>query len=222
MHNTKPISNNRIIFFVSFVCASIIASLFVFHTRQTTNDVHSPLSAEQGLLFSNARDIKSFELANANGAVFTQQNLRDHWTLLFFGFTHCKSICPTTLQIMQQSYKQLEKDYPQLQIVMVSLDPERDTLQVLNDYVHSFNPSFIGVSGKMQELRKLQSQFGVYSAKESEDSNYQIQHTASIMLINPQGKWVGFYRFGMNPEQLSNAIKTSIAMYTSSPNTQKI
>ena len=98
-----------------------------------------------------------------------------------------------------------------MQIALVSLDPERDNLNSLAKYTQSYDPNFIGVTGKLVELRKLQSQLGVYSAKSATPgNNYQIQHTSSIMLINPQGKWAGLFKFGLKPEQFAQALDQSI------------
>src|SRR3990167_238552 len=159
----------KIIILVMIISATLITSLFVFHLRNPKQPIN--LSNDKGMLFPFARDIKPFELATEN-ASFTQNNFRNHWTLLFFGFTHCSSICPITLAMLNRAYDNLHKMYPDLQVVLVSLDPERDTPSVLNHYARSFNQNFIGVSGKIQAIRKLQSQFGIYSNRDDASSNY--------------------------------------------------
>jgi protein SCO1/2 len=209
MKNTHTISNSKIIAFVVFVFAAIMTSLFVY--RFSHPAVATTLSADAGSLFPAARDIKDFKLQQAEGQAFTQKNLLNHWTLLFFGFTHCASICPTTLDMLQRAYAELHTTYPDLQIVLVSLDPERDSPAELASYTHSFNADFIGVTGNLQELRKLQSQFGVFAARDNATgNNYQLQHTASIMLINPKGQWAGLFRFGLNPQQFTQAFGAAV------------
>lgn len=203
----QTLSANKIIVLVAFLSTAMVASLFVFHMR---NNMPAALSSDEGLIFPAPRDIKSFTLVNANDQPFTQTDLYHHWTLLFFGFTHCTSICPTTLGTLSRVYNKLHTTYPDLQVAFISLDPERDAPDSLLNYVHSFHPHFIGASGELQELRKLQSQLGVYSARTRSSSNYQLQHTASIFLINPKGQWVGLFHFGMNPEQFTNAFNKSI------------
>ena len=208
MQNNQTVSLNKIIFFIVFICAALITLLFVSHWRQP---IKPPLASNDATVFPIAREIQPFTLTATNNAAFTQQDFLNHWTLLFFGFTHCSSICPTTLDLMARAYSQLHSSYPNLQVVLVSLDPERDTLNALKKYTASFNPAFIGASGKIQDLRKMQSQFGIFSAREDASSNnYQIQHTSSIMLINPQGKWAALFRYGMNVDQLVNAYKASV------------
>ena len=211
MQRNPTISNSKIIAFVVFVCAALITSLFVYHTSHQIKQAN--LSNNAGLIFPVPRDIKNFELITANNQKFTENNLRNHWTLLFFGFTHCGSVCPATLDMMKRVYPDLHKTYPNLQVVLVSLDPERDTPDIVTKYATSFNPDFIGTTAKMDELRKLQSQFGVYSARdENSGSNYQLQHTPSIMFITPEGKWAGFFRFGMKPSEFNKAFAEGIAI----------
>ncbi len=202
---TQTISTNKIIVFIVFICAAIMTSLFVFHLRQKAEQ--PVLSPDIGILFPIARDIKSFELMTANNQPFKLKDFYHHWTLLFFGFTHCSNVCPATLDMLDRAYTQLQHKFPTLQVVLISLDPERDTPESLSRYTHSFNPHFIGVTGNIQELRKLQSQLGVFSARDdtSKTNNYQLQHTSSIMLINPQGKWAGFFKYGLKPDQLAQS-----------------
>lgn len=205
MRQTPTLSNSKIIAFVMFVSAALITSLFVYHM---SHQVAQPkLSGDNGLIFPVPRDIKDFNLTDSNENPFTQKNLQHHWTLLFFGFTHCNNVCPLTLETIKQAYPDLKKSHPDLQVVLVSLDPERDTAKDLAKYTASFHPEFIGVRGKINEIRKLQSQLGVYAARdpESGDKN-QLQHTSSIMLITPDGKWAGLLKFGMKPDELTKAL----------------
>lgn len=205
----QTVSIHKIIVFVVFVCAALITSLFVFHISHSSKP--AALAEGEGTLFTAPRDIQAFELAAGDASSFTQKNFLKHWTLLFFGFTHCDNVCPTTLEKLNRVYGKLHTTYPTLQVVLISLDPERDTPTVISHYTHSFNPNFIGVTGSMQALRKLQSQLGIVSVRDSTDStHYQLQHTASIFLINPQGKWAGLFNNGLTPDQFSKAFETSV------------
>jgi len=212
MQNTQTISTNKIVIFLVFICAALMASVFVFHSRQ--KPVQPAISSDVGIIFPVARDIKSFDLVTTRNEKFSQKNFYNHWTLLFFGFTHCSSVCPTTLDMMSRAYGSLHDKYPDLQVALVSLDPERDSLETLAKYTHSYHPDFIGVTGNIQQLHKLQSQLGIYSEKDAATqttgSNYQIQHTSSIMLINPQGQWVGLFRFGLKPDTFAQAFETGV------------
>lgn len=209
MTNTQTVATHKIIAFVVFICAALMASLFIYHSSQKSAQ---PLSPEIGMIFPVPKDIKSFELVTMNNQKFTQKNFHDHWTLLFFGFTHCSSVCPTTLGIMERVYSQLHDKHPNLSVVLVSVDPDRDTPESLAKYLQTYNSEFIGVTGKIQDIRKLQSQLGIYSARDtsSSSSDYQIQHTSSIMLINPQGKWTGLFKYGLKPDDLAKGIVTGM------------
>lgn len=200
MYKQPVVATHKIIVFLVFICAAIMTSLFVYHVSQKPETPR--LSPNIGMMFPQPRDIKAFKLETGRNA-FTEKNLHHHWTLLFFGFTHCASVCPANLDLMKRIYPALAAKYPSLQVVLISVDPERDTPASISQYTESYHPSFIGVTGKIQEIRKLQSQLGVYSAKEfSDTTNYQVQHTSSIMLINPQGKWAATLKFGLTPTDL--------------------
>lgn len=206
MPQEKCISTHKIIIFLVFIIASVLSSLFIYRFNHPTTPI--TLGQDAGTRFPVPRDLSDFKLQRSDGQPFTQDNLHQHWTLLFFGFTHCASICPTTLDLLQRAYTQLHPVYPNLQVVLVSLDPQRDNPAALASYVHGFHPDFIGVTGQLPYLRKFQSQFGVFAARDnSSENNYQLQHTSSIMLINPEAQWVGLFRFGLTPQQLSDAFR---------------
>src|SRR5690242_1255425 len=140
MQRQPIVPTHKIILFVVFVSAALISSLFVCHMN------HKPqtaLSADDGLLFPAARDIKPFELVSAvSKEKFTQQNFLNHWTLVFFGFTHCSNVCPTTLDMMSKAYDKLHVNIPNLQVVLISLDPERDNPEALASYTQTYNKDF--------------------------------------------------------------------------------
>lgn len=209
MQNTQTISTNKLVAFLVFICAALFSSLFIFHL---SNKPKIMLSPDYGTLFPSAREIKPFKLITSDNQPFTQKNLYGHWTLLFFGFTHCSSICPTTLALLNRSYNKLHDQYANLQVAFISLDPSRDTPDALQKYTQSFNPNFIGASGEIQELHKLQSQLGIFATRDTAtpESDYQLQHTASILLIDPKGRWAGMFKFGLNPEQLAQAFTESM------------
>jgi protein SCO1 len=154
-----------------------------------------PVELKSGTLFPVPREIHPFNLISApGGQSFTNKNLKGHWSMLFFGFTHCAMLCPTTLKSLNQSYQQLQAanvtELPQ--IVFISIDPERDTLKDINDYVKMFNKNFIGVTGTKQQLDKLTKELSILHMKittdNSKENNYQIDHSGTVLLINPQGQ----------------------------------
>lgn len=206
MSNQPTLSTNTIIVLVVFFCCALMTSLFVYHARHKQE--LAVFANGDATLFPVPRDIKPFKLTTEKRVSFSQNDLRDHWTLLFFGFTHCATICPTALDSIAHAYPTLVASLPNLQIVLVTLDPARDAPENLHAYLSSFHPSFIGVTGKIQDIRKLQSEFGIFSARAAGDNaaNYQLQHTPSILLINPEGKWAGIIKPNMAPAYFAKIV----------------
>jgi len=211
MNHTKKVSHNKVLTLLAFICVAMMTSVIVFHLSHKST---IKAASDNSLIFPVGRDIKEFSLVSSDEKPFTQQDLRRHWTLLFFGFTHCPNVCPTTLDMLGKVYGQLHASYPDLRIVLVSLDPERDSTTALAHYTKRFSTDIIGVSGKIQDLRKLQSQLGVYSERNDANGSYTLQHTSSIMLINPQGKWVGMFKYGMTPAAFVTEFNANIQQLT--------
>jgi protein SCO1/2 len=143
----------------------------------------------------NIKDIKinsDFELVDQNNKKVTKNNLLGSPTVLFFGFTHCPDVCPTTLQSLSVLIDKLGKDSNKLKFYFVSIDPERDTPGVLKDYLSSFNPKINALTGKQKELDVLIKSFSIYAKKVSLDNNnYTMDHSAALILIDKDTHFVG-------------------------------
>ena len=207
-------STRNIVLLVLVVSVALISLLMAFHLRHPVSRQGVGFANEEVVIFPIGRDIKAFQLRTAEDQAFTPVNFLNHWTLLLFGFTHCADVCPANLSMLSQIYDSLHNQYPNLQVVLVSLDPERDNKVSLNKYVKSFHADFMGVSGATSALRKLQSDLGIYAIRdESQGSNYQIQHSPSILLINPQGKWVGQFKYGLSPQKFMETFNKSMTLF---------
>lgn len=217
MQDRKPvIPNYKIFAAIGFICAAMMASLFVYHmsNKQKASLADNSQNNTGSFVFPTARDLKPFKLVNAaDGSKFNNLDLRNKWTLMFFGFTHCNSVCPVTMDMLSRAYPQLHKAVPNLQVVLVSLDPVRDDKKTLLNHTQKFNKDFVGVSGKIEEIRRLQAQLGIYSARDDKQKgdNYQLQHTSSIILLNPKGDWAGMFKFGMQPNDFVREVVSSIS-----------
>lgn len=136
--------------------------------------------------------LTDFNLTDQNGQPFGIERLKGKWTFVFFGYTRCPDVCPTTLAVMQNIATVLERDPRQIksQFVFVSIDPERDNLASLGGFVEYFNPGFIGITGKPSQLQGLVHQLGVEARRIRGDGamNYLMSHTSAIMLIDPQAR----------------------------------
>jgi len=150
--------------------------------------------------YQPARTIEEFKLTNHYGEEVGLDDLKGNWSLLFFGFTYCPDICPTTMGVLNRAVIKMKK---QPQVIMVSVDPERDTPEMLAQYVPNFNSDFVGYTGEFDELvslaTRLNSAFAKVPGKEA--GTYTVDHTASIAVINPNGKFQGMIK---SPPQAVN------------------
>ncbi|MES9942967.1 MAG: SCO family protein [Candidatus Thiodiazotropha sp. 6PLUC1] len=162
--------------------------------------VSSPLmvATKQATLLPELKSLNSFSLTDHNGKKFDNQSLLGHWTFMSFGYTYCPDICPTTMSLfseMNDLIKSKEAPAPH-QITFVSVDPERDSLERLSEYVTYFNPEFLGATGPEPSLQKLTKPLGIlYERVETEDSamGYVMDHSASIILVGPQGRLHAYF-----------------------------
>lgn len=174
-----------------------------------------PIPLESGTLIPETRPMAPFTLTDHRGQPFTETSVQGHWYLLSFGYTHCPDICPTTLAMLARLNDRLRQQAPDMDIrtAFVSIDPERDTTQVLADYVPYFNPDFIGVTGAPEEIGKLTGQLGIlYERVKSGDSQmgYLMDHSASIILLNPQGEFQALFSAPHQVETMARDLQTLV------------
>jgi len=129
------------------------------------------------------------QLTRASGAEFRLSEMRGHVVALFFGYTSCPDICPTTMAELRQALEELGAEADQVQVLFVTVDPERDTPERVQEYVDHFNPDFIGLSGSEPELARVWSDYGVFReiVDGSSAAGYLVNHTARVTLIDQQG-----------------------------------
>tara|TARA_Y100000741_G_scaffold81282_1_gene59571 strand:+ start:1547 stop:2134 length:588 start_codon:yes stop_codon:yes gene_type:complete len=151
----------------------------------------SSKSPEYSTVLTKPIKLDEFMLTADDDSVFSNQSLEDKWSLLFFGYTHCPDVCPLTLHQLAQANKELaDKLDSTPDIIMVSVDPDRDTSEILQKYVRSFGENVSGVTGKNEELDKLTSQLGIfYNANKHEGENYSVNHSAAVILINKNAEF---------------------------------
>lgn len=151
----------------------------------------------------------SFEMADNQS--FTNENLSEHWTLFFIGYTFCPDICPTTLADLDRVYPELSKPpYDNVQIVFVSVDPNRDKANNLAEYVNYFNSNFIGTTSTHEVLFPFSQDLGlVYSIVEEgdlddKDAYYLVDHSASLVLVNPKGEHYATFKAVINDDGIAH------------------
>lgn len=157
---------------------------FAFHD-QTQGVAGSPLGAAIGGKFS---------LVDQNGKPFTDANLKGKWSLVFFGYTHCPDVCPTALNDLALALDQLGDKKKDVDIVFISVDPERDTQAVLKSYVESFGAPIEGLTGSAQEVAQAANDYKVYYAKHPRsDGGYDMDHSALIYIMDPEGRFTATF-----------------------------
>ena len=155
------------------------------------------------------RVIADFRLVDQDGRPFTLDELRGKWSLMFFGFTHCPDVCPSALYDLEQVHKSLGQEGSHLaphQVIFVSVDPERDTPARMKEYVHYFDPDFLGVTGETVQMRPLTRQLGVaWRIEEHEPGSqqYTVDHSASVLLMDPDGRLYGVFPAPLDPAKMS-------------------
>ena len=137
-------------------------------------------------LFPTPKKLAPFALKDQHGELFTNIQLANKWSLFFIGYTSCPDVCPTTMGKLSAAYPELLKDVD-LQIIFLSVDPQRDTQDKLLSYMDFFNPEFTAVTGEHSQLFPLTRDLGFVYAMVGEGQNYQVDHSASMALISPEG-----------------------------------
>ena len=150
-----------------------------------------PPELRSALLLPAPTPLPEFALVDQFGNNVSRETFRGHWSLVFFGFTNCPDICPVTLQILASATKNLRAAGAQTlpRIVLVSVDPERDTPELIGRYVDYFGDGNLGVTGSLEELNKLTSALGIYFEKQPGDGEtYAVDHSAAVLLVDPAGR----------------------------------
>lgn len=153
----------------------------------------------------------SFQLTDHTGRRVTDKDFRGRYMLVYFGYTSCPDVCPTTLAVMAQALEKLGDKAQHVAPVFITIDPERDTPKVLADYVKSFGPNFVGLTGSVAEIKDAEKKFRVYAVKKPlEGGNYGMDHSSVIYLMGPDGRLVSFFDEAISPEDLAKELKQKI------------
>lgn len=149
-----------------------------------------------------------FELVDQNGERITEEALRGHPSALFFGFTHCPEVCPTTLYELDQWLSQLGEEGEDIEAYFVTIDPERDTPEILGDYVSNVSDRITAVSGDPEKVREMARGFNVYFNRvETEDGDYTMDHTASVFLLDSEGRFRKTISYGEDADSAMQKLR---------------
>jgi protein SCO1/2 len=162
-----------------------------------------------GMLIDSPTTAPDVTLPSSTGQPVSLSDFRDKLVLLYFGYTFCPDVCPTTLTAVNKALEAMGDKADDVQVVMVSVDPERDTPEVLANYLSNFNPNFIGLSGTPDEIASAATPFGVFYEKHegSAATGYLVDHTASVMVLDREGRLRLVIPFETPPEDIAADLK---------------
>jgi protein SCO1/2 len=154
-----------------------------------------------------------FQLVNQDGQAVDQSLLEGKWSLVFFGFTYCPDFCPGTLQMLEATKRQLGPQAENVQIVFVSVDPERDTPQALKDYLSSdgFPEGVVGLTGTPEQIKAAADAYRAYYQKVGEGEDYTMNHSLTIYLMGPDGKFRSALTHDLGPQRGAQVIRNVMA-----------
>lgn len=173
----------------------------------------APLSA--GTSLARGHKLPEFSLIDMNGKPFTRSDFDARWSFIFFGYSSCPDLCPTTLQAMQQISQRLRNN-PMLQFVFITIDPENDTQERLKEYLAQDQfrgTAFVGVTGKKADINSLTQSIGVHMAQEKAPEADHIEHSGTIILINPQGELAAVFTGSDRPHAIAHDFKELLHRY---------
>ena len=168
-------------------------------------------------LLETPRNFGEIALIDHKGKPFTRASLEGRWSLVFFGFTYCPDICPTTMTFLNELMASLEgTEVEDTRVVMVSVDPARDTVEQLADYVPYFNPEFTGVTGEFLEIHRFATALNTPFRKvPGQGEDYQVDHSANVVLINPKGDYHGFFKAPLDQAKMKVTYRSARALWDS-------
>ena len=183
-------------YWISVGAIAVVAALAGVYVARMLNQPAVP-SLESGTSLPQARVLPDFNLVDTQGQATSPASLRGHPTLVFFGFTHCPDVCPTTLALLANVQKQAVQQHPAMagiKVALISVDPERDTPEQLGSYIASFRGDFIGLTGDASEIVKATRAFGVAAARvDLGGGNYTMDHSATVFALDSQARIVAVF-----------------------------
>lgn len=196
---------------IILVIASILVGGFFYAFTKARVMTVDELKAEGAYLYENPRLLPKFSLIDDLGESMGPKSLQGQWNLLFFGFTYCPDVCPTTLAQLKSFYQELDPEVQEnTQIWLVSVDPARDTPEQLHSYLEFFHPEFRGVTGEFLEIHRFATALNIpFSKVPGGGDNYMVDHSANIALVNPKGHSMGFFKA---PLEISRLTRTYLAI----------
>lgn len=211
-------SNPRLLILAGALLVLLLAGVVIMTlSRDKTQPEASPARAvarSDGMkagAFDPAHRASDFSLPGSDGSEVTLARYRGKVVLLTFGFTYCAAVCPTTLATLAQARNKLGKAADSVQVIFVTVDPARDDAAHMRDYLAAFDRSFIGATGTPAALAAVREKYGVTAVRRGAGSDYAMDHTSSIFLIDRNGKLRAMMPFGHDPADFVHDIQLLLA-----------
>lgn len=181
------------------IFASVVGMLLLAMSACAAYEFH-------GTLLQSPDPAPDFTLTSMNGQQVSLSDFQGKLVVLYFGYTYCPDVCPTTLAEVKKALAKLGDRSDDIQVIMITVDPDRDTPQVLNGYLSSFDDRFMGMTGPIAELQRVATLYGIYFARAegSEATDYLVDHTASMMVINDEGYLKLVFPYGTSAEDIAS------------------
>lgn len=186
----------------TLLCVAMLAtSSAAIHAQDSAARNASSESAQSGPIGG------TFILVDQNGKTVTDETYQGSFLLVAFGYTNCPDICPTTLFNMERALDFLGADATKVRPLFISVDPERDTPAHLKEYMSSFGPTFVGLTGPAAHIASVAAKYGIKYAKVSNSTGYSVDHTAAIFLMGPDGAFIERFPHDLDPESLASRVR---------------
>ena len=211
--------NNRMQWVVFGAIALLTLCVLGLLANQWLSSQSAPQDTAQAMreagivILPESRQRPSLQLASTEGDIKDTAALKDTWHLVFFGYTYCPDICPTTLAELRRIYTGLPDDVQQqVQVVMVSVDPNRDTTKQLRAYLDFFEPSFQGLTGELADIQKLSKTLSIpFIPGDTSKPGYTVDHSGNLAIVSPDGRQLGFIRAPLQIDALIQQLPLLIA-----------
>ena len=193
---------------------ALVMGLTVYKALSRTQQMNPAVLLDAGIvLLPQSRELPALTLTDQDGQAQAVDSLTGRWTLLFFGYTFCPDICPTTLAELRQLQGLLgEEDRQRLQVLMVTVDPARDTPEQLKQYLGFFDAGFRGLTGELENIQTLSGRVGIpFIPGDTRQENYTVDHSANLALLGPDGRQHGFIRAPLKVQKLVEALSPLLA-----------
>ncbi len=198
---------------VGILLVGIVATISLRQSLNAPKPTATPIPAPEGVIpLDPPRELADFTLPGSTGQPISLSSLQGKFTLVFFGYTHCPDFCPLTLAHWKNIRAALGDDAAKVNFLFISVDGERDTPQVMADYLRRFDPAFIGMTGDAATLTTIGPPYGLYyELHKEEGANYSVDHTTQTYLINPQGKMIDVFSYDIPEATEVQTIHAAIA-----------